>query len=413
MSGPNPDSTSVSQEQKQEETSRRFHTSVLFERHVIWVVLALLLAFIWYKVIPLIILASFFLLILIIVSLWKKHSLRQVIPSLELSKPRVFTGEQFDLTAQLHNRKWLPLVWIEFEHQQHPHITWGNDHINEYRIRFLWLLWHQKVSWTMEGHVHRRGVYQLGNCLLRSGDGFRFTEQEKQVALPVQLHVYPKLISVHVPSLTSFVQWGVNGKNGGHIVDPQLIHSIRDYQDGDEWRSIHWQASARTGELQTKVYQPVLIRQLNLYIDVTGFAGENRSDEFETFLSVIASLTVSYHQQGVMIGLITNALDYEGKPMNGCPPGASLTAVLDQFAAITPSLNTSSSAGIAQLSGKAAPLYYFCDQLSEAQQYWWETNKKKMPAVCFYYLRENQTVKVFDVATKRLDSLVTLKGQRS
>jgi uncharacterized protein (DUF58 family) len=408
-------SAPTTQNQQEDSTNPRSHTSIFFERYVVWVVLAMLVAFIWYRMIALIVLSSFFLVILLVVTLWKKNALLRVIPAMELLQRRVFAGEHISLTLSLLNDKWLPLVWIELEQEQQLGITWGDDDKEQYRIRLLWLLWYQKATWTIKGTTRRRGVYRLGGWTLRSGDGFRFTEEERQVNLAADLYVYPKLVPVHVPSLSAFVQWGINGKNGGFLVDPQLIHSIRDYQNGDEWRTIHWQASAKTGVLQTKVFQPVMVRQLILFIDVVGFNFPERSEDFESFLSVIASAAVTYHQQGVMIGLASNALDYEGKAIPFSFPGTSPSTILDHLAKITPAVSakTRDVQKCMPLGKLAAPLYYFCDSLREEHDRWFKKNKRTFPFACFYFMKDSRIANMLSSSAKRLDSLVKLKGTHS
>jgi uncharacterized protein (DUF58 family) len=387
----------------------QFQTSILFDRYAVWIVLAMLAAFIWFRVIPLIILSSFFLLILLMVTLWKKNALLRVIPTMELTRQRVFAGEEISLSLSLSNDKWLPLVWIEMEQDQECGITWGDDASDRYRIRLLWLLWYQKVGWTAKGRAQRRGVYRLGEWILRSGDGFRFTEEERQANIPSQLYVYPRLLPVHVPSLTAFVQWGLSGRNGGFLADPQLVQSVRDYQHGDEWRAIHWQASAKSSVMQTKVFQPVLVRQLMLYIDVAEFDSPKHSEDFERFLSVIASVIVTYHNQGVMIGLVSNAQDQQGNELKPSVLGASLADLLDQLAIMTPIIATETKnlQQYLKLNKLTIPLYIFCDSLREEHYRGYGENKKDMPFVCYFYMKESRMTHLFAGAAKRLDSLLS------
>jgi uncharacterized protein (DUF58 family) len=387
----------------------QFQTSILFDRYAVWIVLTMLAAFIWFRVIPLIVLSSFFLLILSMVRLWKKNALLRVIPTMELTRQRVFAGEEISLSLSLSNDKWLPLVWIEMEQDQESGITWGDDASDRYRIRLLWLLWYQKVGWTAKGRAQRRGAYRLGDWILRSGDGFRFTEEERRTNIPSQLFVYPKLLPVHVPSLTAFVQWGGTGRNGGFLVDPQLVQSVRDYQHGDEWRAIHWQASAKSSVMQTKVFQPVLVRQLMIYIDVAGFDSPKRSEDFERLLSVIASVIVTYHNQGVAIGLVSNAQDQYGNELKpSAPGGASLADLLDHLAVMTPNIaaETKNPQLYVKLNKLAIPLYLFCDSLREEHYRWYGPHKKDTPFVCFY-MKESPMNHLFAGAAKKLDSFLS------
>jgi uncharacterized protein (DUF58 family) len=404
------ESAPITEQGHEQQQGPKYQTSVLFERYAPWVVLAMLAAFIWFRIIPLMVVSSFFLLILMVVTMWRKHALRHVIPTIGLTRQRVFAGEEISLNLTLNNNKWLPLVWIEIEQEPESGITWGDDAVDHYRIRFLWLLWYQKVAWTAKGKAHRRGVYRLARWRLRSGDGFRFTEEERQMNVPSQLYVYPRLMSVHVPSLTALVQWGKGGKNGGFLVDHQLVQSVRNYQHGDEWRSIHWQASAKSSILQTKIFQPVLVRQLMLFIDVAEFDSPKRSADFERFLSIIASVIIAYHNQGVRIGLASNALDLDGNEIiPSVSAGTSLTELLDHLAVITPKLSMERKHVQQYLKSDklSVPIYICCESLREDHHRWYGQYKKDMPFVFYYYMKESRLTHLFTGAAKRLDSFLS------
>ncbi|MGE5630785.1 MAG: hypothetical protein ACM3TR_06755 [Caulobacteraceae bacterium] len=195
-----------------EDDSLALETSLLFEPQVIKVILVLLPIALWYRFIPLIVVSAFLVLLFGVITIWKKLSLVNVKPSLQLSKSRLFTGEEFQVNASLYNNKWLPLIWIEWSYPKNNVISLGDIEGEAYTVRFLWLLWFQKINWTLTGKALRRGVYNIGQVKLRSGDGFRFAEIEKLYDMEGKVYVYPKLVSVNVPVFRPSMQWGVKGK---------------------------------------------------------------------------------------------------------------------------------------------------------------------------------------------------------
>jgi hypothetical protein len=392
----------------EEETRSPSQSSVLFARYMIWGVLVLLAVSIWYRVIPLILIGTFLLVMSLSIMGWKRQALTRVQPTLSLFRTRVFAGEEVELDATVRNDKWLPLVWLEWEMSAQKGVTW-DEQGGPYRIRFLWLLWYQMVSWSMKGRADHRGVYQLGNVMLRSGDGFRFAEEERVFDLSSKLYVYPRMTAVKAPPLSPSLQWGMNHVKGGFIEDPLLMSGTRDYQSGDEWRRIHWQASARTGTLQTRVNQPVVVRQVMFFIDVSGFE-RVPGDEFERFLSVVASVAASYHRQGIAIGYACNARTNEGQRMAPSLPSSSLTPFLDMSAAVTSraSNHDFTAKGLGRVN---APVFYFSHHITEKHLLWLEQRRSDFPAVRFYSVQDSPIAQRLGGAAKRLDTLLsTSKG---
>jgi len=78
---------------------------------------------------------------------------------------------------------------------------------------------------------------------------------------------------------------------------------VRDYCTGDEFRHIHWKASARRDRLQVKVFEPSTTGQLVLFLPAEEF-GNN--EELETAVCVLAALAHSMVGQGNSVGFISN-----------------------------------------------------------------------------------------------------------
>lgn len=386
-------------------------TSMLFEPHAVWVLLFLLLVGIWHRFAPLIIESMFLLALFTIITMWKRLSLKHLTPTLHFSRSRLFAGEEFLIYASVHNDKWLPLVWLEWCFAEHGGISVGDSEGDINTIRFLWLLWFRKVKWTLTGKALQRGVHNIGQITLRSGDGFRFAETERSHVLDGKIYVYPKLMPVNIPNFRPSVQWGAKGKQGGLLEDLLQVIGIREYQAGDELRKLNWKASARTGKLQTNVYQPVVTEQLLIYIDVQGFVIDETAYEdtmkqqkysseereaFEWFLSVIASVAVKYKEQGIRIGFAGNGLNCNGEKMPCILPAANFTLFLDQLALITQRLEVHGMSPLEKVLHKgrlSVPLYIFCRHITEGHYTWYQQHRHELSEVCFFYRDETEYVR--------------------
>ncbi len=405
--------------QQEENSLPSKEASLLFTPVAMWSLLGVLLLAIWFKFLPLIIMSTFLLMLGGLIILWKERALKKLRPALHVPQSRLFNEDQFTVEAAVKNDKWLPLVWLEWQFNRGEVVLWGDNRRKAYTMRFLWLRANQEVTWTIKGQANKRGVYEIGKLMLRSGDGFRFTEKVAQYNLQKQLYVYPKLVAVRVPPFSPSMQWGVNGKQGGFLEDPLLINGIREYEPGDEWRRFNWRASARTGKMLTNVYQPVVSEQLMMYIDVQGFTidrwkyedepekqrnyYETMEASFESFLSLIASTAVTYQEREMSIGFASNGLDYRGERLQSVPPSSKLTLFLDQTAKMVQRTSRRTMASLEALGYEekgSYPLFIFCERITEAHYRWYEQHRHKRH-IRFYYLYNNEfAVKLTKVSSQ-------------
>ncbi len=411
--------------EKNDTKSRSKETSILFEPYVDKVLLFFLLLGIMYKFKPLIIASTFLLSLFVLVTLWKRVSLKNLVPDIKLSKSKIFPGEDFWIQACVYNGKLLPLVWLEWNFAEYRGIRLGDGGEEMYLIRFLWLLWFRKVEWKIKAKAIHRGVYDFGKIKLCSGDGFRFTEIEKTYNLNKKVYVYPRIVPVSVGEFRSSMEWNAMGKEGGFIEDPLLISGIREYQDGDELRRLNWGATARTGKLQTNIYQPVETKQLLIYMDVQGFMikkdayedpkdmlkyiGEKK-ESFEEFLSIIASLTVKYVERNISLGFSSNSLDYLGNQMDNIFPSSNLAPILDQLAACTQRVTSKDMIVLEEILYKIKspiPVFIYCHHVSKAHYDWYQRTKHEFNDINFYYKMETKYAKKLGPEAKSMDSFLS------
>ena len=80
---------------------------------------------------------------------------------------------------------------------------------------------------------------------------------------------------------------------------------------GDPLNRIHWRATARTGELHSKVYEPSSIAGATLLLDCHRTSYSDRSEPYRSELAItaIASLANAVYQMGQQLGFATNARD--------------------------------------------------------------------------------------------------------
>jgi uncharacterized protein (DUF58 family) len=93
-------------------------------------------------------------------------------------------------------------------------------------------------------------------------------------------------------------------------IGPGEFHSLRDYVPGDEPRTIHWRASARSDDLKVRQHEAQGVRRCVIVLDRDGDAypapvDEAQADVFERAIVAAGSLTVSADRAGLTTRFVT------------------------------------------------------------------------------------------------------------
>ncbi|MET9632614.1 DUF58 domain-containing protein [Lentzea sp. NPDC006480] len=151
--------------------------------------------------------------------------------------------------------------------------------------------------------VARRGRYVIPPVELGHSDPLRLLHRDRAAGGELVVHVYPR---VHI--LASITSGGPQDAEGQTTSSAPLggvaFHSLREYEPGDDWRHIHWGATARTGTVMTRhVVVPDEPRQL-VVLD-TGSAPYPSPQFFEEAVRVAASFCVAAERSGLPLQLRT------------------------------------------------------------------------------------------------------------
>ena len=281
---------------------------------------------------------------------WSKRALTNVIYQREPFYRRAFPGEIVPLTIKTENRKFLPLSWLlvkdpwpkavgpELESQLTPtHLADKGLLINIFSLR-----WYERARRHYQLLYRKRGVYQLGPARLESGDLFGIFNQVEESGPVDQITVFPKYLELKELHLPSGDPFGERRARRKVHEDPNLSMGVRDYLPDDDFRRIHWPATAHTGELQVKIYQPVTAQLMSVCLNVSTFKYYWQGVDpnlFEHLVSAAARLVEQALQDGYRVGMVSNGcLMHSDQPFR-IPPGRSpdqLGRLLSTLAAVTP-----------------------------------------------------------------------------
>lgn len=292
---------------------------------------------------------SFILLMATLASeLWARYSLSNVTYRRRLGNAHIGFGEETTLTLEFTNAKPLPLAWLLVRDRYPKEVDTLTEAIqsgvtgqNEYLLTMVALRWYERLRRTHRVEGNRRGVFDFGPAQLSSGDVFGFRRQYRDDTSRETLTVFPRIVPVlelGLPAGRPMGEWTAKRKI---VEDPLRFSTVREYVAGDNPRFIHWKASARTGSLQTKVFEPSDTLALTIAVDVRtrGRAYEYVPEYLEFVITTAASLAMHALGERYMVGLCANGLGERGETWLHIRPGRhpqQATVLLSALAALDP-----------------------------------------------------------------------------
>ncbi len=163
----------------------------------------------------------------------------------------------------------------------------------------------------------RRGVLAVGPAEIERRDLLGLASSRLVAVGATELTVAPQTFELPMPALG-------HGVLGRHLlalsqrVGPGEFHSLRDYVVGDEPRSIHWRASARSEELKVRQHEAQGVRRCIIVLDRDGDAypapvTEAEADVFERAITAAGSLVLSADRVGLTTRFLTGGgIDLRG-----------------------------------------------------------------------------------------------------
>lgn len=247
-----------------------------------------------------------------------RYLTREWVDSLEATREcNTLVAEIHDKIAvvvKIKNSGKLPIAWVLVEDslprealkQKPPRIK-----VEKKRQRLLELAPAAEESMLYQVTFLMRGYYQIGPLLVESGDLFGLHRKYMVLTEPHFVLVYPRVIPLIGYQLASRRPIGEVQIAHRLFEDPTRISGVRPYQQGDPLNRIHWRATARTGELHSKTYEPSSVAGMSLLLDfhkdVYNDHGEPHRSELA--ITTCASLANAMSIIGQQVGFFTNGRD--------------------------------------------------------------------------------------------------------
>jgi uncharacterized protein (DUF58 family) len=223
-------------------------------------------------------------------------------------------GDMVAVVVNVANSSSLPIAWCLIEDLLPRHALVHDPPalgLEGRRTQLSMLPARAARSLRYQLRCNRRGYYQIGPLVLETGDLFGLHRRYRVATKPHFLLVYPRVLPLEGYDVSSRRPIGEVRMMHRLYEDPTRIAGVRQYERGDSLNRVHWRATARTGVLHSKVYEPSSVAGVTLLLDYHQASHDPRNEPFRSELAITAAASVAnaVYEMGQQVGLVTNGRD--------------------------------------------------------------------------------------------------------
>lgn len=228
-----------------------------------------------------------------------------------LGAETVEIGGTVESRLVLHNHKTLPALWVYWRDAIEPGLA-----ADGVTCGFRTLASEETVHTACVLHGVRRGLYRVGPAVIETSDPLGLVRRFRVDPEVRFLTVLPRTVDISPGWPLGHRPIHEVPRRRSLFEDPSRFLGVRDYQPGDGLRRIHWRATARSGRLQVKLYEPAVLEGVILAVEMgkAAFPAAPPPDTVEdpgvelavTAAASIAELVLAHGQD---VGLISNGGD--------------------------------------------------------------------------------------------------------
>jgi uncharacterized protein (DUF58 family) len=222
-------------------------------------------------------------------------------------------GETLEVVVTLRNTGNLPILWVlvedllpEWAMRRSPRLTVKGKRIHVVNLRPKQT---RPIKYRLTFEM--RGYYPIGPTMLETGDVFGLHRRHRIIGEPVYIMVYPKVLPLSKYDFASERPIGEVRLQNRLFEDVTRTAGVRQYMIGDPLSRIHWRATARTGELHSRIFEPTSLAGATILVDFHSSGYHSRGEPHRSDLAVTVAASIAYaisvlNQQ---LGLASNGRD--------------------------------------------------------------------------------------------------------
>jgi uncharacterized protein (DUF58 family) len=223
-----------------------------------------------------------------------------------VSNTTLHQGEETDIEVKITNDRGWPIPWIFIEDKYPADFPRIGDN-----SRLAILMPGRSITLKYKLTCPRRGYHRIGPLMMESGDLFGLQKRFRTGKQQDYVSVLPTVAYIETFNVAARRPQGPIRISNRIYQDPTRIMGAREYIPGDPLNRIHWKASARTGQLFSKINEPSSVLGGTLILDLNegSYPPEKREDRMELAITTTASIAYLLQMSGEQLGMLTNGQD--------------------------------------------------------------------------------------------------------
>ena len=261
-----------------------------------------------------------------------------------------------------------------------------------------------EASFTRMVKCTRRGIYDLETFQVKTGDPFGLFKLSRPLSSGIEIKVYPRVKKIPGVILPARQRFGNIRVKEHQFENYTHISYLREWQEGDNAKRIHWKQSARQRRLVVKNYELTGDASLNIFLDMNVRSYSNDEGHLLEDLAVESAASIIYLslQDKIAVNVFSEPLAVEmitGHQLR------DYRLIMDRIISLAPTGKSSFVNYVNHLSYSLTPkssLYLFTPHVGIEEATLFLTLKQKgfYPVVFYLALNEGDAIK-----NKMLDKL--------
>src|SRR3954470_9853479 len=195
-----------------------------------------------------------------------------------------------------------------------------------------------------------RGRYAFDDVRVEIADPFGLESVAIPLPAPGALLVYPRLVRLE----QLFSETGTHSHDGRRLLLRRHsgfeLHGVREYEQGESLRRVHWRSTARRGQLMVKELEDAPRDEIAVLLDADAAAVVR--DSFDVQVRAAGSMLESYVRRGRRAVLVVNSEQSDVQQVHA--PAADWRRALELLAAVEPTGRTPAARLLGEQDGPAA-----------------------------------------------------------
>lgn len=181
-----------------------------------------------------------------------------------LDTSEVAVGGVVQATLHLHNAKHWPAMWLLWRDPVEPGLDMEGAGCSYESLRDQG---RGRLDYRL--HTTRRGLFKVGPAVAEASGPFGLVKRFRVDRGADFITVLPRSIPLGQGWPLGHQPIHQIPRRRSLFEDPSRFLGVREYRPGDSLRRIHWRATARSGELQVKLFEPAVLDGLLLAVEMS------------------------------------------------------------------------------------------------------------------------------------------------